>query len=474
MDENQNFNNNVTDPNNPYNSPQDPNLNMNNGMYQDPTGMGADPNMMNQGMYQDPNGMGADPNMMNQGMYQDPNGMGYNPNMMGQDMYQDPNMMQGMYQDPNSMGFDPNMMGPNPNSLNQNMQLDPSDPNSVINAPVPPAEGPAQTNANFNTDEANFSSPKPKSNKKTFLIIGIVLAVIVLLLIVLIATGIINIGGSEPQNVTENKIVTPVNATPAPPTPKNEQLNFWEDYYFVYDNNTWNVDNTTSDTSGNQIVQLTDGTHTLKYDFPAKPISELFAQAGVDVSTAQGLKVLYETCISTSQQNSVGQLGTLTALESGTFQLTNSSPKLYYAFADLADSSSTTAGDLAQNSTTGSGSTTVTRFYFIYLSAPTDDVVFFFELKNLDTNSEPEVHQSVLKMLSSITKNASPVNTNTVANDLNEAAAANAILENQVAADNAIPNQNANQGQAADPNQQVQQQQEQQQQAQQQAQPVAQ
>ena len=86
-----------------------------------------------------------------------------------------------------------------------------------------------------------------------------------------------------------------------------------------------------------------------------------------------------------------------------------------------------------------------------------------------------EVHQSVLKMLSSITKNASPVNTNTVANDLNEAAAANAILENQVAADNAIPNQNANQGQAADPNQQVQQQQEQQQQqAQQQAQPVAQ
>jgi len=589
MDENQNFNNNVIDPNNPYNSPQDPNLNMNNGMYQDPNQMGADPNMMNQGMYQDPNQMGMDPNMMNQGMYQDPNQMGTDPNMMNQGMYQDPNQMgadpnmmnqgmyqdpnqmgmdpnmmnqgmyqdpnqmgadpnmmnqgmyqdpnqmgadpnmmnqgmyqdpnqmgadpnmmnqgmyqdpnqmgmdpnmmnQGMYQDPNAMGydpnmmyqdpnamgFDPNMMGPNPNSLNQNMQLDPSDPNSVINAPVPPAEGPAQTNANFNTDESNFSAPKPKSNKKTFLIIGIVLALIVLVLIILIATGVINIGGSEPQNVTENKVTPVANATPAPPAARTEQINFCEDYYFSYDANTWSIDNTTADASGNQIIQISDGQHTLKYDFNAKPIKSLFEQSGVDVGTSQGLQVLYEMCIATSQQNSVGQLGTLTALESGSFQLTNSQ-KLYYAFADLPDTSSTTAGDLAQNSTGGNASSSVvTRFYYIYLSAPTDDVVFFFELKNLDTSSEPEVHQNVLKILTSITKNASGVNTNTVgntvANDLNDAATANAILENQVAADNEIVNPPIEDPNTPEPTDgQAQQQQQQQQQVQEQQQQV--
>ena len=428
----------------------DPNM-MNQGMYQDPNQMGADPNMMNQGMYQDPNMMGADPNMMNQGMYQDPNQMGYDPNMMNQGMYQDPNQMgydpnmigQDMYQDPNQMGFDPNMMGPNPNSLNQNMQLDPSDPNSVINAPIPPADGPMQTNANFNTDESNFSAPKPKSNKKTILIIGIVLAVIVLLLIILIATGVINIGGSEPQNVTENKVVVPANTTPAPPAVKNKQLNFCEDYYFTYDENAWTVDTTTSDTSGNQIIQMSDGTHNLKFLFNAKSISEWLAANGYDVSTSEGISALYQGCIDTVQSNTIGQLGTLTALESGTFQLTNSQ-KLYYAFADLPDSPSTTAGDLAQNSTESGASTTVTRYYFIYLSAPTDNVVFFFELKNLDTSNEPDVHQNVLKILTSITKNASSVNTNTVANtvanDLNDTVVANDVLENQVAVENEVVN----------------------------------
>jgi hypothetical protein len=65
-------------------------------------------------------------------------------------------------------------------------------------------------------------------------------------------------------------------------------------------------------------------------------------------------------------------------------------------------------------------------------------------------------------MLSSIAKNASSVNTNTVGNvsvnDLinNDAATANAILENQVAVDNQNGQQqvDANQQQQANPNQQ--------------------
>ena len=616
MDENQNMNNNVIDPNNPYNAPQDPNLNMNQNMYQDPTQMGSDPNMMNQGMYQDPtqmggdpnmmnqgmfqdptqitgdpnmmnqgmfqdptqmagdpnmmnqgmsqdpiqmgtdpnmmnqgmfqdpNQIGSDPNMMNQGMFQDPNQMGSNPNMMNQGIYQnpnqmssdpnmmnpgmnqdpnqmsgdpnmmpgmypdpnqmgtnpnmmnpamyqdpnqmgfdpnmqgvyqdpnnmgfDPNMMPGMYQDPNSMGFDPNMMGPNPNTLNQNMQLDPSDPNSVINAPVPSAEGPAQTNANFNTDEANFSSPKPKSNKKTILIVGIVLALVVLILIVLIATGVINIGGSG--SVTppvENVVVTPVaNQTPTPPAPANEKLNFCDDYYFTYDTSTWTFDQTTSAAGGNQIIQLKDNAnHTLKYEINSKPIASLFASYGYDVSTAPGQEALYTGCIGLAQNNCVGQLGTLNAVTDGGFKITNTSQKMYYAYADLPSSTSTTAGELAQDSNQVSQTQTggiVTRFYFIYLSAETDDVVFFFSLSNLDTVKDANLHQSVLKMLSSIAKNASSVNTNTVGNvsvnDLinNDAATANAILENQVAVDNQNGQQqvDANQQQQANPNQQ--------------------
>ena len=597
MDENQNMNNNVIDPNNPYNTPQNPNFNMNQNMYQDPTQMGSDPNMMNQGMFQDPtqmagdpnmmnqgmsqdpiqmgtdpnmmnqgmfqdpNQIGSDPNMMNQGMFQDPNQMGSNPNMMNQGIYQnpnqmssdpnmmnpgmnqdpnqmsgdpnmmpgmypdpnqmgtdpnmmpgmypdpnqmgtdpnmmnpamyqdpnqmgynpnmqgvyqdpnnmgfDPNMMPGMYQDPNSMGFDPNMMGPNPNTLNQNMQLDPSDPNSVINAPVPSAEGPAQTNANFNTDEANFSSPKPKSNKKTILIVGIVLALVVLILIVLIATGVINIGGSG--SVTppvENVVVTPVaNQTPTPPAPANEKLNFCDDYYFTYDTSTWTFDQTTSAAGGNQIIQLKDNAnHTLKYEINSKPIASLFASYGYDVSTAPGQEALYTGCIGLAQNNCVGQLGTLNAVTDGGFKITNTSQKMYYAYADLPSSTSTTAGELAQDSNQVSQTQTggiVTRFYFIYLSAETDDVVFFFSLSNLDTVKDANLHQSVLKMLSSIAKNASSVNTNTVenvsVNDLinNDAATANAILENQVAVDNQNGQQqvDANQQQQANPNQQ--------------------
>ena len=562
MDENQNMNNNVIDPNNPYNTPQNPNFNMNQNMYQDPTQMGSDPNMMNQGMFQDPTQMagdpnmmnqgmsqdpiqmGTDPNMMNQGMFQDPNQMGSNPNMMNQGIYQnpnqmssdpnmmnpgmnqdpnqmsgdpnmmpgmypdpnqmgtnpnmmnpamyqdpnqmgfdpnmqgvyqdpnnmgfDPNMMPGMYQDPNSMGFDPNMMGPNPNTLNQNMQLDPSDPNSVINAPVPSAEGPAQTNANFNTDEANFSSPKPKSNKKTILIVGIVLALVVLILIVLIATGVINIGGSG--SVTppvENVVVTPVaNQTPTPPAPANEKLNFCDDYYFTYDTSTWTFDQTTSAAGGNQIIQLKDNAnHTLKYEINSKPIASLFATYGYDVSTAPGQEALYAGCIGLAQTNCVGQLGTLNAVTDGGFKITNTSQKMYYAYADLPSSTSTTAGELAQDSNQVSQTQTggiVTRFYFIYLSAETDDVVFFFSLSNLDTVKDANLHQSVLKMLSSIAKNASSVNTNTVGNVSvnnlinNDAATANAILENQVAVDNQNGQQqvDANQQQQANPNQQ--------------------
>ena len=528
MDENQNMNNNVIDPNNPYNTPQDPNYNMNPNMYQDPNQMGVDPNMMpgiyqdpnqmagdpnmmNQGMYQDPNQMGVDsnmmpgiyqdpnqmagdPNMMNQSMYQDPNQMAGDPNMMNQGMYQDPNnmsydpnmqgvyqdpnqmgfdpnMMPGMYQDPSQMGFDPNMMGPNPNSLNQNMQLDPSDPNSIINAPVPPAEGPVQTDANFNTDESNFSAPKPKSNKKMILIIGIVLALIVLVLIVLIATGVINIGGSSQQKPPEeNVVVTPVtNQTPYTPTPSNEKLNFCDDYYFTYDANTWTFDQTTSAAGGNQIIQLKDASnHTLKYEINSKPIASLFASYGYDVSTTAGQEVLYNGCIELAQNNCVGQLGTLAAVTDGGFKITNSSQKMYYAYADLPASASTTAGELAQNN--NQASSVVTRYYFIYLGAETDDVVFFFSLSNLDTINDAELHQNVLKMLSSIAKNASSVNTNTVGNvsvnDLinNTTTTENVIVENQVATNNTNQNgqqavntvqtQTQAQQQTANPNQQ--------------------
>ena len=279
----------------------------------------------------------------------------------------------------------------------------------------------------------------------------IILIKLILVLIILIATGVINFGGSAPaNNITENRVVTPANTAPTQPVTNNQQLNFCEDYYFTYDANVWTYDNTTSAAGGDQIIQISDGTHTLKYDFNSKPITEPFAQAGIDVSTAQGLKTLYELCIQTSQTNSVGQLGTLTAVDSGEFNLFNNN-KLYYAYADLPDSSATTAGDLAQSATddTTSSGTVVTRYYFIFLASQTDDVVFFFNLKNFDTANEPELHQAVLKILTSITKKVSSVNTNTTTNTsaqndvvVNEAVFDNSIFENHTVSDNAVVDSN--------------------------------